>query len=375
MIEISFFLRVFNELFHILRYLHPQLPKSRSYLFQRLLSWQAIVNSLTRIQSPRDQVALDRPTSQTYRDLLTKIPDGPEVLAAAYTAIEGRMKEVKVYVDEWINLQSEKLYGSPKEDISLWIRCLKDIKKSRTIFDTTETRKEFGAVVIDYGQVQSEMTLKYDSWHQKVLGKFGAMLGNEMAQFRTHVSESRSELEQQSLEAGSTADAVGLITYVRESLKGKMKALEKQVDTYKEGHRILKGQRFQFPNHWLHINDIEDEWGAFSEIVKRKDDAIQSLQEKIVAEDKAVESRTRDYLENNKPVEGHMRPDEALQRLQLSEIKDSSFKNEDYHIILYYFHIFHIIFHIIFISYYFIYHIIYIILYIILFIYHIIYII
>ena len=99
------------------------------------------------------------------------------------------------------------------------------------------------------------------------------------------------------------------------------------------------------------------------------------LHQKIVAEDKAVESRTRDYLENNKPVEGHMRPDEALQRLQLSEIKDSSFKNEDYHIILYYFHIFHIIFHIIFISYYFIYHIIYIILYIILFIYHIIYII
>ena len=330
MIEISF-LRVFNELFHILRYLHPQLPKSRSYLFQRLLSWQAIVTSLTRIQSPRDQVALDRPTSQTYRDLLTKIPDGPEVLAAAYTAIEGRMKEVKVYVDEWINLQSEKLYGSPKEDISLWIRFLNDIKKSRPIFDTTETRKEFGAVVIDYGQVQSKVALKYDSWHQKVLGKFGAMLGNEMAQFRTHVSESRSELEQQSLEAGSTADAVGLITYVRESLKGKMKALEKQVDTYKEGHRILKGQRFQFPNHWLHINDIEDEWGAFSEIVKRKDDAIQSLQEKIVAEDKAVESRTQDYLgdwEKTKPVEGHMRPDEALQRLQLFETKYSRLKEE-----------------------------------------------
>ena len=74
------------------------------------------------------------------------MPDGPEVLAAAYTAVEDRMKEVKVYVDEWFNyqalwdLQPEKLYGTLKEDISLWMRCLNDIKKSRTIFDTTETR-------------------------------------------------------------------------------------------------------------------------------------------------------------------------------------------------------------------------------------------
>jgi dynein heavy chain 1 len=214
------------------------------------------------------------------------------------------------------------------------MRCLNDIKKSRTIFDTTETRKEFGAVVIDYGKVQSKVTLKYDSWHKEVLGKFGAMLGNEMAQFHTHVSKSRSELEQQSLEAGSTADAVGLITYVQ-SLKRKMKAWEKQVDTYKEGQRILERQRFQFPNQWLHVDNIEGEWGAFSEIIKRKDNAIQtqvaSLQQKIVAEDKAVESRTQDYLgdwEKTKPVEGHMRPDEALQRLQLFETKYSRLKEE-----------------------------------------------
>ncbi len=322
------------------RYLHPPLPEARTKIYELMFAWQAIVTSLTRIQSTRYQVALDRPTSQTYRDLLTKMPDGPEILAAAYTAIEGRMKEVKVYVDEWFNyqalwdLQPEKLYGTLKEDISLWMRCLNDIKKSRTIFDTTETRKEFGAVVIDYGKVQSKVTLKYDSWHKEVLGKFGAMLGNEMAQFHTHVSKSRSELEQQSLEAGSTADAVGLITYVQ-SLKRKMKAWEKQVDTYKEGQRILERQRFQFPNQWLHVDNIEGEWGAFSEIIKRKDNAIQtqvaSLQQKIVAEDKAVESRTQDYLgdwEKTKPVEGHMRPDEALQRLQLFETKYSRLKEE-----------------------------------------------
>ena len=264
-----------------IRYLHPPLPEARTKIYELMFAWQAIVTSLTRIQSTRYQVALDRPTFQTYRDLLTKMPDGPEVLAAAYTAIEDRMKEVKVYVDEWFNyqalwdLQPDKLYGTLKEDISLWMRCLNDIKKSRTIFDTTETRKEFGPVVIDYGKVQSKVTLKYDSWHKEVLGKFGTLLGNEMAQFHTHVSKSRNELEQQSLEAGSTSDAVGLITYVQ-SLKRKMKAWEKQVETYKEGQRILERQRFQFPNQWLHVDNIEGEWGAFSEIIKRKDNSIQT---------------------------------------------------------------------------------------------------
>ncbi len=41
-------------------------------------------------------MALDRPASQaqTYRDLLTKMPQGPDVLASAYRAVEDRMQQV-----------------------------------------------------------------------------------------------------------------------------------------------------------------------------------------------------------------------------------------------------------------------------------------
>ena len=52
----------------------------------------------------------------------------------------------------------------------------------------------------------------------------------------------------------------------------------------------------------------------------RKDSSIQTqvatLQMKIVAEDKAVESRTNDFLldwEKAKPVDGQLRPTDALQ--------------------------------------------------------------
>ena len=64
------------------------------------------------------------------------------------------------------------------------------------------------------------------------------------------------------------------------------------MDSYKEGQRILERQRFQFPTTWLYSDNIEGEWGAFSDILKRKDSSIQtqvaSLQMKIVSEDKVL---------------------------------------------------------------------------------------
>ena len=52
---------------------------------------------------------------------------------------------------------------------------------------------------------------------------------------------------------------------------------------------------------------------------------------KIVAEDKAVESRTNDFLvdwEKAKPVDGDLRPHEALQKLAIMESKYVRLKDE-----------------------------------------------
>ena len=58
------------------------------------------------------------------------------------------------------------------------------------------------------------------------------------------------------------------------------------------------------------MDNVEGEWGAFNEIMKRKDAAIQlqvgSLQMMIVAEDKVVEQKTPELLqewEKGKPVQ------------------------------------------------------------------------
>lgn len=62
-------------------------------------------------------------------------------------------------------------------------------RHSRKMIDTTESCQDFGPIRIEFGKVQSKVTLKYDSIHKEVLGKFGSMLGSEMQDFHQAVSK------------------------------------------------------------------------------------------------------------------------------------------------------------------------------------------
>jgi dynein heavy chain 1 len=159
-------------------------------------------------------------------------------------------------------------------------------------------------------------------------------LGNELQDFHTTVSKSRTDLESQSVEASSTSEAVSVITYVQ-SLKRKLKDWEKKVDSYTNAQKVLERQRYQFPSNWLYSDYIQGEWGAFNEILKRKDSSIQnqvaSLQAKVISEEKIVENRTNELIHEwdvNKPVTGTLKPDQALKNLQVFETKFNRIKEE-----------------------------------------------
>lgn len=329
-------IRITNQLM----YVHPSIEEARYSLLQQFFAWQNVILTQNRIESTRYQVGLDRPAAAQYRGLLTKMDDGIKALDDAYTAVENKINQMNIYINQWLtyqslwDLQPDILYEKLKDDVNKWMHTLVEIKKSRATFDTTETRKEIGPIVVDYAKVQSKVTLKYDSWHKEVLSKFGSLLGSEMSSLHSVISKSRLELEQQSIDTANTKDAVHFITYVQ-SLKGKMRVWEKQVETYREGQRILERQRFQFPNNWLHVDNVEGEWSAFNEIMRRKDAAIQtqvaSLQVKIIAEDKVVEAKTIELLsewEKGKPVEGSLQPSDATSKLHIFENKFTRIKDD-----------------------------------------------
>lgn len=79
-------------------YLYPSIEEARFQIMQQLFAWQAIVMSQQRLQSSRYQVGVDKPVTETYRNILTKFPAGSSPLENAYNAIDTKIKEVQFYL-------------------------------------------------------------------------------------------------------------------------------------------------------------------------------------------------------------------------------------------------------------------------------------
>ncbi|KAF9922924.1 hypothetical protein FBU30_006961 [Linnemannia zychae] len=322
-------------------YLDPPVEQARVSWYNQLHEWLSVVCTLTRIQSSRYEIDLavqDHTGDLTYSDLLTKIPD--DSLAKAYEIIENKVTQVKDYVDIWLqyqslwDLESQYIFTLLGDDLAKWQQLLLEIKKARSTFDNSETEQSFGPVVIDYEQVQSKVNAKYDSWQREVLNRFGNMLGTSMKEFHGAVSKARYDLELHSVDSHSTGEAVTFITFVQD-LKRKVTKWENDVDLFRQGQKTLERQRFQFPNDWLYCDQIDGEWSAFNEILSRKNNAIQDqiagLQMKIVTEDKAVEQKISEILqdwEKNKPVQGSIKPDIATNTLNIFEGRVTRVKEE-----------------------------------------------
>ncbi|EIW86375.1 dynein heavy chain protein 1 [Coniophora puteana RWD-64-598 SS2] len=125
----------------------------------------------------------------------------------------------------------------------------------------------------------------------------------------------------------STAQAVTFITFVQD-LKRKTKTWGPMIELCANGEKTLERFRYQFPDDWLYSDQLKGEWSAFNEILKRKNDSIQEqlagLQLKIVAEDKIVENKINDILnewEQTRPVQGNMRADTAMNTINVFEGK------------------------------------------------------
>ena len=50
------------------------------------------------------------------------------------------------------------------DSLANWQQLLANIKKARSMFDTSDTRKSFEVCVIIYEQMQVRVNAKYDAW-------------------------------------------------------------------------------------------------------------------------------------------------------------------------------------------------------------------
>lgn len=320
-------------------YLDPPLEYARASWFLRLHEWLGIVCNMKKIKATRYQMSLatTAPDEVRFDDLSGECAD---LLSRVYASIEKKLRELGAYVDKWLqfqslwDLQSEQVYEVLGDQLSRWLQLLQEIRKTRQTFDTQEVSRQFGHVTIDYDQVQTRVNAKYDQWQHEILMKFASRLGNRMREVHVDIEKARRELEGPRLDASSTAQAVQFITIVQ-SCKRNVKAWAPEIDMFRQGQSTLVRQRYQFPNDWLHLEQIDSSWASLTEILEKKSKVVQdqtdALRAKITAEDKLVNDKIAEITmqwNEEKPVSGTIKPDHASSTLSTFESKISSLQTE-----------------------------------------------
>jgi len=190
------------------------------------------------------------------------------------------LAEASLYVDRWLqfqslwDLQAEQVYNTLGVDLVNWLQILGEIRKSRATFDTSENFRSFGIIAITFDQVQNRVNAKYDSWQRDIVQRFAGVLSNAMRDLLSELRKARADLERQSLEASSTAQAVTFITIVQK-VEQKIKVWEPQVDIFQRSQSTLLRERYHFPDDWLHIDQILGEWSALKDIHGKKSKQVQ----------------------------------------------------------------------------------------------------
>ena len=323
-------------------FLDPPIEHARAVWYRQLQEWLAVVCGLTRIQSSRYEAGLrigvEAPPTADYSALLDSFTDN--TLERPFERVEQKLQEISAYVDKWLQFQSlwdleaDYVYAQLGDQLSSWQQLLLEIRKTRSTFDNSDSRRSFGVLAIDYEQVQSKVTAKYDTWQRDIVVKFGGKLGAAMKATHTAIAKARHELEQHSIETSSTTATVTFITFVQD-VKRRAKQWESEVAVFGSGQKTLERQRFHFPPDWTYLDQVENEWSAFNEILARKNASIQEqlagLQLKIVAEDKVLRSRIDDAIaawDVDKPIQGSLRADAAMNAIGGFELRVGALKEQ-----------------------------------------------
>ena len=321
-------------------YLDPPIESARASWFSQLHEWLGVTCNLPVIKASRYEMRIDGHTGDP-RSRFTHLPslcvDG---LLTLYQTIETKIHEIVDYVEKWLEFQSlwdlepDHVYQFLGDDLAKWLQLLQEIRKTRETFDTSESSKTFGTVIIDYEQVQTKVTGRYDQWQHETRIKFATRLGTRMREFYAEIERARRDLEGQSLEASSTAQAVSFITVVQQC-KRKVEVWEPEVEIFRQGQTLLTRQRYQFGSDWLYADQIDHEWVALNEILGRKlktvDDQLDALRAKILAEDKVVNGKSSELItswNDEKPTSGNIPPDQAAAILRSFETRLTRLRSE-----------------------------------------------
>ena len=319
--------------------LTPPADFARAHWLAQLHDWLGIVCDLPTIIDSRFEMKINFSSKFTPRFtyILGRCRDD---LFTTYEQVEDRLVEIAQYVDKWLqyqslwDLQSEQVYDQLGDDLARWLQLLQEIRSNRRTFDTSDSNQKFGNLTIEYEQVQMKVNAKYDSWQREILVQFAIRLGDRMRELSGDIEQARRDLESQSLEASSTAQAVSFITVVQQC-KRRVEIWRPEIENSRQGQHHLTRERYNFPKDWLHIDKVDHAWSMLDELLSRKlrlvEDQSDALRAKTVAEAKVVANKITEITaqwNEEKPISGKIPPAQALSKLSIFQSRITTLSSE-----------------------------------------------
>ena len=295
--------------------LQPSIFEAREYWYAQLHQTINIILNNKRLYSR----TADNSSSQdiyketTFRDLIPKIDS--KILVGVYSALEKTFISCEEYVQTWSSYQvlwqidPQFIFNKLGDNMEKWQQIMDGLRKGRKTFDNDKNEKVFGALVIDYSSVQDKVNNKYDYWHKEIMNQFANMTNEGMIEFSKKILAAKVILEKNSLESES-ADIVAFITEISK-VENNMNKWQKEMDKYKDSHLILKKQKFNFPQKYKKIDDLEKEWNNFLNILKEKSEIMKEKKPGAVARINAEGSTINQKIQELEEYWAKKKPDKA----------------------------------------------------------------
>ena len=285
----------------------PTVQEMRSYWYKKLNGIVSIICGQKKIESTkydkgtRAKNALvndEIDEAPNFRDALKKI--NQDIMFKANQTIEGAIKNASSYVSIsgcqalW-NVDFNKLYEKLQGNVPKWHFCLGELQNLiKRNFDSAETVKHFGAVVIDYQKAQDQVNNRFNSLQEGIIKKLYEDVSKNMSTFYKTLTNAKSELEIVSLD-NPNIDVTIFITEIQEKKRLSVKWEKEIEDVYEQGVNILKKKYPIQMKNTLNIDNLRGAWGNFKQILAKKvklmDDEMDRLREKVISEEKVVNKK------------------------------------------------------------------------------------
>jgi dynein heavy chain 1, cytosolic len=232
--------------------MEPTVQEMRAFWYKQLNGIVSIICSQKKIESMKYEKGGrinntltndDFQESPTFKSALKQI--NQEIMMAANRKIEEAIRNAASYVSIsgcqalW-NVDFTKLYEKLEGDVQKWHQCLGGLKiLIKRNFDSAETIKHFGAVVIDYQKAQDQVNNRFNSLQDQIIRKLYEHLSKQLSEFYQTLTKAKNQLELVSLD-NPNIDVTIFITEIQEKSRSANKWERELEDTYETGVNVLK---------------------------------------------------------------------------------------------------------------------------------------